>query len=134
VPELTSENIKQPLIHSFEKVYGDKATTLDFDTLINKAEVRAIEAEISSHDFLFGRWEQFKTTKKAQFAWGNVDIALQIDEAQSVIKEAQIASDSLEPDTIRQAEVLLTGSSTKTMPLYDSDSEIIHDIIHLIYG
>ena len=134
VPELTSENIKQPLTASFEKIYGSKATAIDFNDVARLPEVQAIREEISSHDFLFGRWEQFKTTKKAQFAWGNVDIALQIDEAQSVIKEAQIASDSLEPDTIRQAEVLLTGSSTKTMPLYDSDSEIIHDIIHLIYG
>lgn len=134
VPELTSENIKQPLTASFEKIYGSRATAIDFNGVARLPEVQAIREEISSHDFLFGRWEQFKTTKKAQFAWGNVDIALQIDEAQSVIKEAQIASDSLEPDTIRQAEVLLTGSSTKTMPLYDSDSEIIHDIIHLIYG
>lgn len=134
VPELTSENIKQPLTSSFEKIYGSKATAIDFNDVARLPEVQAIREEISSHDFLFGRWEQFKTTKKAQFAWGNVDIALQIDEAQSVIKESQIASDSLEPDTIRQAEVLLTGSSTKTMPLYDSDSEIIHDIIHLIYG
>ena len=134
VPELTSENIKQPLTASFEKIYGSKATAIDFNGVTRLPEVQAIREEISSHDFLFGRWEQFKTTKKAQFAWGNVDIALQIDEAQSVIKKAQIASDSLEPDTIRQAEVLLTESSTKTMPLYDSDSEIIHDIIHLIYG
>ena len=64
VPELTSENIKQPLIASFEKIYGGNANWLDFDTLINKPEVRAIETEISSHDFLFGRWEQFKTTKR----------------------------------------------------------------------
>ncbi len=134
VPELTSENIKQPLIHSFEKVYGDKALTLDFDTLINRAEVSAIEAEISSHDFLFGRWEQFKTTKKARFAWGGVEIALQIDEANAKINGIQIASDCLEPDTIQQAEQLLQGASTKSAPNDDSGNEIIHDIIHLIYG
>ena len=81
VPELTSENIKQPLIASFEKMYGGKADWLDFDTLINKSEVHAIEAEISSHSFLFGRWEQFKTTKKARFPWGGVEIALEVDEA-----------------------------------------------------
>ena len=57
-----------------------------------------------------------------------------LDEAKAIITEAQIASDCLEPETIRQAEHLLQGSSTKTMPMYDSDSEIIHDIIHLIYG
>lgn len=134
VPELTSENIKQPLIASFEKVYGGKATCFDFDTFINMPEVQAIREEISSHDFLFGRWEHFKTAKKAQFPWGSVDIALQIDEAQSLIKEVQIASDSLEPETIRQAEELLAGSSTKAIPAFDGSNEILRDIVRLIYG
>ena len=134
VPQLTSENIKQPLIASFEKVYGGKAETLDFDTLINNPEVQAIREHISSHDFLFGRWEQFKTTKKARFPWGGVEISLKIDEAQSIITEAQIASDCLEPETISQAEVLLRGASTKTQPDFDTENEILRDIIHLVYG
>ena len=134
VPELTSENIKQPLISSFEKVYGSKATILNFDTFINNKEVQAVQEHIASDDFLFGRWRQFKTTKKAQFLWGNVDIALHIDEAKSVITEVQIASDCLEPETIRQAEQLLQGSSTKTTPAFDEGNEILRDIMHLIYG
>ena len=134
VPELTSENIKQPLIASFEKVYGGKANWLDFDTLINKPEVQAIKDQISGHDFLFGRWEHFKTTKKAQFPWGGVEIALQVDEANAIIKDIQIASDCLEPETILEAEQLLQGASTKSAPQYDSSNEIIHNIIHLIYG
>ena len=134
VPQLTSENIKQPLMASFEKVYDGQAETLDFDTLINNPEVQAIREHISSHDFLFGRWEQFKTTKKARFPWGGVEISLKIDEAQSIITEAQIASDCLEPETISQAEVLLRGASTKTQPDFDTENEILRDIIHLVYG
>jgi len=134
VPELTSENIKQPLLASFEKVYGGKAEIIDFDTLINNKEVQAIRDVISSHDFLFGRWEQFKTTKKARFPWGGVEIALQVDEANAVIKEVQIASDCLEPEAIQQAEKLLQGASTKAMPTFDTDNEIIKDIVHLIFN
>lgn len=134
VPELTSENIKQPLIASFEKVYGGKANWLDFDTLINKPEVQAIKDQISGHDFLFGRWEQFKTTKKARFPWGGVEIALQVDEANAIIKDIQIASDCLEPETILEAEQLLQGASTKTMPTFDTDNEITRDIVNLIYS
>jgi lipoate-protein ligase A len=134
VPELTSENIKQPLWASFEKVYGGKAEIIDFDTLINKKEVQTIRDEISSHDFLFGRWEQFKTTKKARFPWGGVEIALQIDEADAVIKDVQIASDCLEPEAVLEAERLLTGASTKAMPTFGIDNEIIKDIVHLIYN
>ena len=113
VPELTSESIKQPLIASFEKVYDGKATILDFDTLINYKEVQAIREHISSDDFLFGRWRQFKTTKKAQFPWGNVDVALHVDEAKAIITEAQIASDCLDPEAIRQAEQLLQAAALK---------------------
>ena len=134
VLELTSENIKQPLIASFEKIYGGNANWLDFGTLINKPEVQAIKDQISGHDFLFGRWEQFKTTKKARFPWGGVEIALQVDEAHAIIKDIQIASDCLEPETIQQAEQLLQGASTKTMPTFDTDNEIIRDIVDLIYG
>ncbi len=134
VPELTSENIKQPLIASFEKIYGGKAEVLDFNTLININEVQAITAEISSHEFLFGRWEQFKTTKKARFPWGGVEIALEIDEANAIIKYVQIASDCLDTESIALTEKLLRGSSTKAAPEYDANNEIIRDIIHLVYG
>ena len=132
VPELSSESIKQPLISSFEKVYGGKATILDFDSFIMNKEVQAIREHISSDDFLFGRWRQFKTAKKTQFPWGNVDIALHIDEAKAVITEVQIASDCLLPEAIEQAEQLLRGRSTLTPPT--SESQIINDIVKLIYG
>ncbi len=134
VPELTSENIKQPLIASFEKVYGDKAEVLDFDTLININEVQAFMSEISSRDFLFGRWEQFKTSKKARFPWGGVEIALQIDEANAIIKYVQIASDSLEPETITLAERLLCGCSTKAMPEFNKNNTVLLDIMNLVFG
>jgi lipoate-protein ligase A len=134
VPELTSEHIKQPLIAAFEKVYEDKATVTDFDTLINIAEIQAIRSEISSYDFLFGRWEQFKTTKKDRFSWGGVEISLQIDEANARIKDLQIASDCLEPEAIQRAETLLRGSSTFEMPPFDPSDEILSDIVRLIYS
>lgn len=133
-PELTSENIKQPLIEAFEKVYGGKASTLQFETLAGLPEVQQIRQRISSHEFLFGRWEQFKTTKKARFAWGGVEIALQVDEAKAVIMDVQIASDCLDTDIIGKAEKMLIGCSTKEAPLIDDGNEILRDIINLVYG
>ena len=134
VPELTSENIKQPLIEAFEHVYGEKALKLGFDELAELPEVQAIREKISSFDFLFGRWEQFKTTKKARFAWGGAEIALKVDEANAIIKDVQIASDCLDTESITTAETLLTGASTKMIPAFDSDNEIIKDIVGLVYG
>ena len=134
VPELTSENIKQPLIASFEKVYDGEAEMLGFDTFINNSEVQAIRERIASDDFLFGRWRQFRTMKKAQFFWGNVDIALHIDEAKAVITEAQIASDCLDTEIVAQAESMLKGCSTKAIPNVAESNEILRDIINLVYG
>ena len=134
VPELTSENIKQPLIEAFEKVYGGKASMLDFDALAGMPEVQAIKGRISSHEFLFGRWEQFKTSKKARFSWGGVEIALQVDEARALIQDVQIASDCLDTEIIEEAEKKLKGCSTKEAPLIDDRNEILQDIVNLIYG
>ena len=134
VPELTSENIKQPLIDAFEKVYGGKSTMLSFDALVVLPEVQRIYEKISSHDFIFGHWERFKTTKKGRFDWGGVDIALQIDEAKSLITEATIASDCLDTEAIRMAEQLLQGSSTKAAPDVDDGNEILRDIVNLVYS
>ena len=133
-PELSSESIKQPLIEAFEKVYGSKAELLDFGTLIKTKEVQAIREEISSHDFLFSRWEHFKTTKKAQFPWGSVEISLKVDEAKSIVTEVQIASDCLDTEIIAHAENMLKGCSTKTVPAIDEGNEILRDIIKLVYG
>ena len=134
VPELTSENIKQPLIEAFEKTYGGKASILGFDTLAKVPEVQAIEDNISSHEFLFGRWEHFQTTKKARFGWGGVEIALKVNEAQAVILDVQIASDCLDTESITQAENLLKGCSTQKEPAIDETNEILRDIINLVYG
>ena len=133
VPELTSENIKQPLIAYFEKVYGGKAELLYFNTLAERPEVKSIVSEISSPNFLFGRWEQFKTTKKARFAWGGVEIALQIDEANAKINDIQIASDCLDTESIAEAERLLKGCSTKQTPAFDEGNEIVKDVVNLVY-
>ena len=134
IPELTSENIKQPLIDAFEKTYEGKAPLLDFDELAKKPEVQAIREKISSYEFLFGRWEQFKTSKKGRFTWGGVELALKVDEAQAIIMDVQIASDCLDTEIIGQAENILKGCSTKKKPAVDETNEIIKDIIGLVYG
>ena len=132
VPELTSENVKEPLIEAFEKVYGCKAERIDFQSLAECKEVRDMMEKISSQDFLFGRWKEFKTTKKARFAWGGVEIALQVDEAKERISEIQIASDGLDTESIEMAERILRGASTKEAP-DNKGNGIVEDIINLIY-
>ncbi len=133
VPELTSENIKEPLIHSFGKIYGGTPVMLDFEALSQNEEVQATAKRISSFDFIFARWEHFKTTKRAQFDWGAVEISLHINEAESIINDIQIASDCLDTEIIAQAERMLKGCSTMKAPQFDYSSATLNDICNLIF-
>ena len=134
VPELTSENIKEPLIRSFAKIYGETPNIVNFEDLSQNEEVQATARRISSFDFLFARWEHFQTTKRAQFDWGAVEISLHINEAKGIINDIQIASDCLDTEIIAQAEQLLKGCSTLEIPVLEKDNGIINDIVRLVFG
>jgi lipoate-protein ligase A len=93
--DITSENIVAPLIEAFEKVYGMKASNIDFEAMAALDEVKDTVSKISSHDYLYGKWEHFHAVKKAQFPWGNVEVGFDVDENTNEIKNIQIATDSL---------------------------------------
>ena len=129
--DITSENIVEPLIQSFEKVYGMKAEHLHFESIALLDEIQNTVRRISSHDYLYGKWEHFHTTKRQQFPWGSVDIQLEVDESQGIIRNARIASDCLDTDIISKTETLLRGQSTKERP--SCDHPITNDILNLLY-
>ncbi|MBP5573033.1 MAG: lipoate--protein ligase [Bacteroidales bacterium] len=129
--DITSENIVEPLIQSFEKVYGMKAEHLDFESMASLDEILNTVRRISSHEYLYGKWDHFHTTQRQQFPWGNVDIQLEVDETQGIIQNARIASDCLDTDIVNKTEALLKGQSIKTRPL--SDNPIVNDILNLFY-
>ena len=129
--DITAENIVQPLIDSFEKVYGMKAEHVEFDTLAALEEVQDTVKRITSHDYLYGKWEHFHTTQQQQFPWGSVDIQVEVNERQGVINDIRIASDCLDTDIIAQTESLLKGQSLQERP--SSDNPLISDILNLIY-
>jgi lipoate-protein ligase A len=128
---ITSENIVEPLIQSFEKVYGMKATTLDFGSIAASDEIQDTARRISSHAYLYGKWDHFHTTQRQQFPWGNVDIQLEVDESQGRIQHVRIASDCLDTDIVNKTEDLLKGQSIKVRP--HSDNPIVNDILNLFY-
>ena len=130
VADITSENIIPYLIKAFEEVYQNTATVIDFDDLCTDNAVK-LSQHIGSDEYLFGKWREFHTKKSESFDWGNVDIDLDIDEENGIIKDINIASDSLEPASIEAAMQLLKGADLKESP--SSENKIINDIISLIY-
>ena len=130
VADITSENIIPHLIRAFEDVYQNTATVINFDDLCNNDAIE-LSLHIGSEEYLFGKWKEFHTKKSATFDWGSIDLDLDIDEDKGIIRDINIASDSLEPVSINAAIELLRGANLKEAP--SSDNEIIKDIISLIY-
>ena len=130
VADITSENIIPHLIKAFEDVYQNTATVINFDDLCNNDAVE-LSQHIGSEEYLFGKWKEFHTKKSATFDWGSIDLDLDVDEDKGIIRDINIASDSLEPVSINAAIELLRGANLKEAP--SSDNKIIKDIISLIY-
>ena len=132
VADITSDNIIPHLVKAFEKVYDNNAKVIEFDSLLTE-EVMKFSQHIGSDEYIFGKWKEFTTKKSDTFDWGSVDIDLNIDEENGIIKDINIASDSLEPVAINAAMELLKGANIKETPSFPSDNKIISDIIGLIY-
>ncbi|MBO5847986.1 MAG: lipoate--protein ligase [Bacteroidales bacterium] len=132
VADITSDNIIPHLIRAFEEVYDNKAKVIEFDSLLTEKTMN-LSRHIGSNEYLFGKWKEFSTKKSETFDWGSVDIDLNIDEEIGIIKDINIASDSLEPAAINAAMELLKGANIKETPAIPSDNKIISDIIGLIY-
>ena len=130
VADITSENIIPYLIKAFEEVYQETATIINFDDLCDEKTIR-LSQHIGSDEYLFGKWKEFHTKKSATFEWGSIDLDIDIDEENGIIKDINIASDSLEPKSIEAAIELLKGANIKENP--SSDNQIVNDIISLIY-
>ena len=130
VADITSENIIPHLIRAFEDVYQGSATIISFDDLCDENVIR-LSQHIGSDEYLFGKWKEFHTKKSATFDWGSIDLDIDIDEENGIIKDIIIASDSLEPKSIEAAIELLKGANIKENP--SSENQIVNDIISLIY-
>lgn len=130
VADITSENIIPHLIRAFEDVYQGSATIISFDDLCDENAIR-LSQHIGNNEYLFGKWKEFHTKKSATFDWGSIDLDIDIDEENGIIKDIIIASDSLEPKSIEAAIELLKGANIKENP--SSENQIVNDIISLIY-
>ena len=137
VADIISENIIPPLVEAFQQVYGEKAVLHPFSSLCTE-EVLAYARQLEEPDFLYGQWRQFQARYKGTFAWGEVEIGVEVDEALHRIHRVDIATDCLRPDTIEKARQLLNQADAAAMPAFDADSAeeetILNDILQLVYA
>lgn len=132
--DIDSDNIIAPLIKAFETIYEGNACEIEFNAFVEKEEIKTIVSRITSHEYLFAKWEHFHLTRSGQFSWGGIEIGLEIDEINKRIIDARIASDCLDTEIIGEAEAMIKGSCTEAEPSYDPNNQILSDIVKLVYG
>lgn len=135
---ITAQNIIPHLISAFEAEYGGPLQTLDFDAISQKSEVQQLYAEFASPEWKYGHWRTFQAQHTAQFEWGDVEVAVTVDESSATITAVDIATDGLNLDIIETARKLLTGASTHQSPaipgnLPPQDQQVLADIFNLLY-
>lgn len=136
-PDITAQDMVPRLYQAFEKEYGTPVEMLDFDTVIQCEEVQRQCVTFASEKWKYGRWREFRASRSAQFDWGGVELDFTVDEAQCRITDVAIASDSLFPDVIEKARLLLVGASTRSMPPLpggEAGNSIEHQMISDILG
>lgn len=131
VADITSDSIIPYLAKAFEEVYEARAEVIDFNDMLTDKVLKTRDL-FASDEYLFGKWRNFHAKKSAQFAWGLVELDMQINEEKGIIESVSIASDGLEPDLIDETEQLLIGASIKKAPDF-GQNEVAKDIISLIY-
>lgn len=131
VVDITSDSIIPYLAKAFEEVYEARAEVIDFNDLLTDKVLKTRDL-FASDEYLFGKWRNFHAKKSAQFAWGLVELDMQINEEKGIIESVSIASDGLESDLIDKTEQLLIGASIKKAPDF-GQNEVAKDIISLIY-
>ena len=128
-PALTVDALKKALVAAFEGVYGLKSRLL---SLTDTARVDQLREQYSSWVWRYGQRLPFTCRVEGRFAWGGVEIQLQIDEG--VIRQAAVYSDDMDfafPPALEQA---LTGCAFRRDALAGRLADLPHgmDILTLL--
>lgn len=135
---LTIDRMKTELIEAFQKVYGQKPEQIASST-IDSAELDRLEQKFSSWEWLYGRKLEFNYSVGRRFAWGDIDLKLDVEAG--IVKECAAYSDSLETEIFERLPEALRGCTfsssalVKALESLEADAgsgTVIRDIAELI--
>ena len=123
-PDLTIDRLAEALTESFAAVYGLPVKEVsEADLHAQEEAAREIEeraAFFASWDWKYGRSIPFSQEMKARFAWG--DVQLRLDVQNGTVRQAVLFSDGLEQALLEACGKALEGCR------YDSDA--MTDAVH----
>ncbi len=106
VPDLTVDAIREKLFDSFSSVYGLPVERYGTDR-IDEKELSAYEAGFASWDWRYGRNIPFTAERQRRFAWGSLEIQLEIREG--AVADAVFWTDALDTELAQEASFALKG-------------------------
>ncbi len=139
-PALSHDVLCETLINTFFDYYQHMGfiETLDEAQLKTQPSLMARYQEYSDWDWRFGKSLPFDLQLNQRFAWGEITLQLQFDQAK--ITEAAIYSDCLYPDLIetlqnRFINAACSGQSLRDIalslaPLFPQQTLLLQDIAH----
>ncbi len=109
--EITHENLCSKIIQEFFNHYETECEieVLDHDYLANIPRLNEHFLKMSDWNWRFGEAPKFNHQMSERFAWGTMDVHLDVQRAH--VEKAQIFSDSLHPEMIEQLMASLENIS-----------------------
>lgn len=103
---INTDNLKQSLVNSFNKIYGE-SKIFDYKDFFDEKLLKPYLDKYTSWQWRFGENPMFNTEINKKFAFG--EVTLMLDVKNSVIDNIKIYSDALNTDFIASLEQVLKG-------------------------
>ncbi|HNR79284.1 MAG TPA: lipoate protein ligase C-terminal domain-containing protein, partial [Mesotoga infera] len=104
-PDLTIDIMKRAMYNGFIEEYGHIDRILNYNEIASREEVRTLYAKYSSREWLLGKSPDFDFEIENRFAWGGIEIGLNV--RKGMIREAVVYSDSMDLDFIESLRASL---------------------------
>ncbi|MDR1904977.1 MAG: lipoate--protein ligase [Treponema sp.] len=106
--DLTIPALQQFLIAAFDEVYGLAGSPLD-KGMLDQERLSALEAKFGDPEWKYGKNPPFQFETGARFAWGDIDIRIDISENR--INSSRFFSDAMDESFILSLSPILAGVS-----------------------
>lgn len=121
-PDISPQKMTEALLKAYKAEYGDPQPYPFTDEA--RAEIEELAARNKSWEWLFGESPQFDITIKTRFAWGGIELMLDLKDA--VIRKAQVFSDAMDADFIDGIAPALIGCTFRSADLAQRIRAISH--------
>lgn len=124
-PHIEHLILAEAVIEQFCSWYRTACTIeeIDSDQLRSQPQIQAYFNELKQWDWQFGKTLPFTHHLERQFAWGGLDILLNV--AQGKIEQAQIYSDTLEPELAENMQIKLQGLNYDSAMIGQAFNELV---------